>query len=71
MTNIKSMKNINNSWKGSIHINGTDYVWEQLLTNNPKTIQVKLLAPIKIIFEFEPHQQSLSHAIHAQLNMLK
>jgi hypothetical protein len=52
-------------------MNGTDYVWEQVPTKNPKIIQVKLLAPIKIIFEFEPQQQSLSHAIHAQLNMLK
>jgi hypothetical protein len=65
------MKNNNNSWKGYIHINGTDYVWEQVPTKNPKIIQVKLLAPIKIIFEFEPQQQSLSHAIHTQLNMLK
>lgn len=71
LTNIKSMKQSNHTWKGSIHINGTDYIWEQIPTSNPKIIQVKLLTPVKITFEFEPQQQSLSHAIHVQFKMLK
>jgi hypothetical protein len=65
------MKNINHSWKGSIHILGTDYQWEQFRTPTPNLIKVKVLAPIKFSFEFEPQQTSFAHAIIQQINLLK
>ena len=69
MTNIKSMKNINHSWKGSIHILGTDYQWEQFATQYPTLIKVKVLAPIKFTFEFEPQQTSFAQAILKHINL--
>jgi hypothetical protein len=64
------MKNTNISWKGSIHILGTDYQWEQCATPHPQIIKVKVLAPLKFTFEFEPQQTSFAEAIVKQINLL-
>ena len=71
MTNIKSMKKINHSWKGSIEINGIEYHWEQFTTSNTSINKVVILKPIQISFEFEPQVNSLGHSISSTLKMLK
>ena len=65
------MEKIKNSWKGTVTIEDTAYIWEQFATDNTQIIMVKVLEPIQLNFEFEPQKMSIGKALQCAIEVLK